>query len=102
MIRHLVLFRLRDANRRTRGPTHLDEMRTLWRRFATVSLATLAIHVDPDVVGGPNHWDVALVSEFEDRAALNIYQAHPGHVAAVAAMAEYVTERSIADVTIPR
>lgn len=99
MIRHLVLFRLRADSPDERAE-HVAGMRVRLEGLRDVVPGTRSIHVDPDVVGGPNHWDVALVSEFEDRAALDAYQAHPEHRAAIAFMADFVTERSIADVEL--
>ena len=97
MIRHLVLFRLRPGSPEERA-AHLAGMRSRLEGLRDAVPGTRSIHVDPDVVGGPNHWDVALVSEFEDRIALDAYQAHPDHRAAIAFLADFVTERSIADV----
>ncbi|MBW4042728.1 MAG: Dabb family protein [Acidobacteria bacterium] len=99
MIRHLVLFRLRSESPQERAE-HLAGMRSRLEGLRSVVPGTLSIHVGPDVGGGPNHWDVALVSEFEDQGALDAYQAHPDHLAAIAYLADFVTERSIADVEV--
>ncbi len=99
MIRHPVLFRLRPESPEERA-AHLAGMRSRLEGLRHAVPGTRSIHVDPDVVGGPNHWDVALVSEFEDRTALDAYQALPDHRAAIAFMADFVTERSVADVDV--
>lgn len=99
MIRHLVLFRLAPEPAAVRIE-HIEGMRARLQALQAKVSGALSIEVDPDVVGGPNHWHVALVAEFEDRAALDAYQAHPNHQAAIAYLADFVVERSIVDTQI--
>ena len=57
------------------------------------------LRVGPDVVGGAN-WDIALVAEFDDEAALGRYQVHPAHVAAGAYVRSVVAERMAVDLLV--
>ena len=58
-----------------------------------------SLRVGPDVVGGSN-WDVALVAEFADEAALARYQVHPAHVEAGAYVKSVTAERMAVDLVV--
>ncbi|MEC5183281.1 hypothetical protein RCH12_000728 [Cryobacterium sp. MP_3.1] len=58
-----------------------------------------SLRIGPDVVGGAN-WDVALVAEFDDEAALGRYQLHPAHVAAGAYVRSVTAERMAVDLVV--
>jgi hypothetical protein len=55
-----------------------------------------SLRVGPDVVGGAN-WDVALVAEYDDEAALARYQVHPAHVEAAGYVKSVTAERMAVD-----
>jgi hypothetical protein len=55
-----------------------------------------SLRIGPDVVGGAN-WDIALVAEYDDEAALARYQVHPAHVAAGAYVKSVAAERMAVD-----
>ncbi|WEO77701.1 Dabb family protein [Cryobacterium sp. SO2] len=63
----------------------VDEIRTL--------------RIGPDVVGGAN-WDIALVAEFDDEAALGRYQVHPAHVEAGRYVKAVTAERMAVDFVV--
>lgn len=58
-----------------------------------------SLRIGPDVVGGAN-WDVALVAEYDDEAALARYQAHPAHVDAGAYVKSVTVERMAVDLLV--
>ena len=58
-----------------------------------------SLRIGPDVVGGAN-WDIALVAEFDDEAALGRYQVHPAHVAAGTYVRSVVAERMAVDLLV--
>jgi len=58
-----------------------------------------SLQVGPDVVGGAN-WDVALVAEFADEAALARYQVHPAHVEAGGYVRSVAAERMAVDLRV--
>jgi hypothetical protein len=58
-----------------------------------------SLRVGPDVVGGAN-WDIALVAEYDDEAALSRYQAHPAHVEAGAYVKSVTAERMAVDLVV--
>jgi hypothetical protein len=58
-----------------------------------------SLRVGPDVVGGAN-WDIALVAEYDDEAALSRYQVHPAHVQAGAYVKSVTAERMAVDIQV--
>ena len=58
-----------------------------------------SLRVGPDVVGGAN-WDIALVAEYDDEAALARYQVHPAHVEASTYVKSVVSERTAVDLLV--
>lgn len=62
-------------------------------------IAELHVGIDLGLVRG--HWEVVLVSEFADNAALERYQSHPEHVRVAQDIAGLMFDRAIVDYTIP-
>lgn len=58
-----------------------------------------SLKIGPDVVGGGN-WDIALVVECDDEAALARYQTHPAHVEAGGYVKSVTAERVAVDFVI--
>ena len=59
-----------------------------------------SIRVDRDLGLVDGHWDLALVSEHEDNAALEAYQVHPLHKEAAAFIASVVSDRAVVDYSV--
>ena len=57
------------------------------------------LRIGPDVVGGTN-WDIALVAEYADEAALARYQVHPAHVEAGVYVKSVTAERMAVDLVV--
>lgn len=96
MVRHIVLFRLKESLSQA-------EKRDIAVRFKT------AIEALPEVIGfigkievGLNineneKFDIALYSEFETLDEVKAYSAHPSHVAAAGILTGHVNERACVD-----
>ncbi len=96
MIRHIVLFRLAaddDAQRRDDAHGIAERLEALETQIAGIQ----SIRVDRDLGLVDGHWDVALVSEHDDNAALEAYQAHPAHQEAAAWVGTVVSDRATVD-----
>ncbi|MFN4002223.1 Dabb family protein [Microcella sp.] len=99
MIRHIVLFRLAatdDAQRRDDAHGIAERLEALETQIAGIQ----SIRVDRDLGLVEGHWDVALVSEHDDNAALEAYQAHPAHKEAAAWIGTVVTDRAVVDYSV--
>lgn len=96
MVRHIVLFRLKESLSQA-------EKRDIAVRFKT------AIEALPEVIGfigkievGLNineneKFDIALYSEFKTLDDVKAYSAHPSHVAAAGILTGHVDERACVD-----
>lgn len=99
MIRHIVLFRLAatdDAQRRDDAHGIAERLEALETQIAGIQ----SIRVDRDLGLVAGHWDVALVSEHDDNAALEAYQVHPAHKEAAAWIGSVVTDRAVVDYSV--
>jgi hypothetical protein len=97
-ILHLVSWKL-TATDPTEKADHASQMAARLGGLVGVVDEIQSLRVGPDVVGGAN-WDVALVAEFADEAALARYQVHPAHVEAGAYVKSVVAERMAVDLLV--
>lgn len=100
MIRHFVLFRLaaEDAAQRR---ADAEGMVTRLTGLLGVVPELRAIEVQPDLGATAGNWDLALVSEYEDAAALDRYQVHPAHQEVAAWIKGVIAERACVDIELP-
>ena len=99
MIRHIVLFRLAatdEVQRRDDAHGIAERLQALETQIAGI----VSIRVDRDLGLVDGHWDVALVSEHDDNAALEAYQVHPAHKEAAAWIGTVVTDRAVVDYSV--
>jgi hypothetical protein len=94
-IRHIVAWKLAtdDAEERALQSGRIrDELLAL----RSVIPGIVDLTVGSDVVGGGN-WDLAIVADFTDVAALEGYQVHPAHQEVVTYVRSVVSERAAVD-----
>jgi heme-degrading monooxygenase HmoA len=99
MIRHIVLFRLAaedDGQRREDAAGIASRIEALQSQIAGIE----SIRVDRDLGLVEGHWDVALVSEHDDNAALEAYQVHPAHKEVAAFVGSVVSDRATVDYSL--
>lgn len=96
MIRHIVAFKLTatDPDQRARDA---DGIRSHLTALVGQVPGLQAMTVAPDLGLVAGHWDVVLVSDHDDNAALEAYQAHPAHREASAWVSTVVSDRAIVD-----
>lgn len=90
MIKHIVLFTLKDSANAPKVKALLDSCKDIVpgiREFE-VGIKTEGLEATADVV---------LVSTFEDAAALAAYQPHPHHQGVVAQIREMASGRQVLD-----
>ena len=98
MIVHIVFWRLHD--RAPNGSTKEENARELKRRFEALNGVIPGLtrcELGIDVSQSPESADVALLSEFESKAALDGYQSHPLHKEIVAFLKDVRSERRVVD-----
>ena len=94
-ILHIVTWKLSATDPADKAE-HAAQMAARLGALVGVVDEIRSLRIGPDVVGGAN-WDIALVAEFDDEAALGRYQVHPGHVAAGAYVRSVTAERMAVD-----
>ena len=75
MIRHIVLFRIKDEFK--------DEIPQLVKNFEGMAgriEGMTALEAGADILHSERSYDLALITVFQDRAAFDAYQAHPVHL----------------------
>ncbi|MBX3098659.1 MAG: Dabb family protein [Salinibacterium sp.] len=96
MIRHIVLFTL-TATSDTERAADISGMQERLGALVGVIPGLKAVTLKPDLGLIEGHWDVALVSEHDDNAALEAYQAHPAHLEAGAFIRSVTADRATVD-----
>lgn len=91
MIKHIVCFKLLD-NAPEKKKEAADVLLSMKGRVPTA----LKIEVGTDFLGSPRSYDVILMVDVADRAALDAYQADPYHVNTVKTYMHAHTASSIA------
>lgn len=74
MLTHVVLFKLKDPSRAAEVRDRLLALKPLIPEIREIDAGV-------DIVGSDRSWHVALITKFDDLAAMERYQVHPAHVA---------------------
>ena len=83
MIRHIVMFKIKDEFK--------DEIPQLVENFYGMKgkiEGLVSLEAGADFLHSDRSYDVALITEFESREALDAYQTHPVHVPVSRRMSE--------------
>ena len=75
MVRHIVLFRLKDKSRE-----NLEKTAAVLRGMEGKIEGMVSLEVGIDFLHSERSCDIALNTLFTDRAALDAYQDHPVHL----------------------
>ena len=101
MIRHIVAFRLGALDPRQREADVVGMRKRLEPLAGSVpGVLDLRVHNDLGLVD--SHWHAVLVSDHPHNAALEAYQVHPEHLAAVEWVNTVVAYRAVVDFEIDR
>ncbi|MCU1441035.1 MAG: stress responsive alpha-beta barrel protein [Rhodoglobus sp.] len=96
MIRHIVLFTLAATDEAQRASDAAGMKQRLEGLVGQIpGLRTLTVSRDLGTVEG--HFDLALVSDHDDNAALEGYQAHPAHKDVLGYVSSVVDKRAVVD-----
>ncbi len=97
MVKHIVFWRLKPE---AHGQSAAENARAIKERLESLRgrvPGMLRIEVGIDFSRTDSSCDLALYSEFESRAALDAYQAHPEHKAVMPFILEARSERRLVD-----
>ena len=100
MIKHIVMWKLKDFAEGADRATNAAKMKEKLDACAKLSPGTLAFEVVLAQPGLEATYDVILYSEFESREALAEYAAHPTHKALIPFIGAVRDERQCMDYEI--
>jgi heme-degrading monooxygenase HmoA len=101
MIRHLVLWKLKDHAEGASAAENALKMKAMLEALNGKIPGMRRLEVGVDFSRTDTSADVALCSEFETREALEAYQHHPEHELAKAFIGAVRSERRLADYEVP-
>lgn len=97
MIKHIVMFKLKEAD----GKTEYENALEAQKRFDNVIAEVKELKKGEVVINSKDapesNYTIALICEFDDIAALNAYQVHPAHVEFGKFIGTVKTERACID-----
>ena len=97
MIRHVVMWRLKEnAGGRTKQE-NLELMKARIERLADLVPGIVSLEVGIDFDRSDTAADLVLISSFMTRADLDAYQSHPEHRNVVGFVREVTSERRVVD-----
>lgn len=95
-IRHVVSWKLAETDHALQA-AQAAEIKSLLESLRGQIEGMSAIDVGVNAVGPESNWDLVLIADYDNEAALAAYQVHPSHVAATGVIRGYVSERSCVD-----
>ncbi len=100
MIKHIVMWKFKDeANGQTKEEIMTQVQRDLTALKGIIP-EILSMEIGRDVLRGEPSYDMALILEFADMAALQTYIAHPEHQKVSAYITASRNERAVADLQL--
>jgi hypothetical protein len=98
MVKHIVLFKLKDIDSETKTRVMNDFKSAIEALPAVIDFIR---HVEVGLnINADEAWDIALYSEFDSLADVKRYAVHPAHVAAAKLLADVKESRSCVDYKI--
>lgn len=91
LIRHIVMWKLKESAEGATREENVVKFKALLESCRNLVPGTLSLEVGVAEPGLGSSFDLTLVSDFADKAALDGYQDHPGHLV-VKQFAKAVTE----------
>ena len=93
MVKHIVLWRIAGADK----PATVERIAALIAELRTSIPELRFAEVGGNFNATEHAYDVAYVSEFDDRDALDRYQRHPDHQAVAVEITLLTTDRAVVD-----
>ena len=90
MIKHIVMWRLKDRADGTEAKERLEALND-----SVEAISHLEVGINE--ANSPAAYDLVLYSEFENTEALENYVNHPDHLRVVSFMKQIVSERAVVD-----
>ena len=96
MLRHVVSWKLKAesaADKATASDAVISQLESLPAQISEI----LSLTVGTNVAYPESNWDLVLIADYEDAAALERYQVHPAHKAVVEVISPLFAARANVD-----
>jgi len=93
MLVHIVMFQFKDENKEANMARVKEMLEALPSKINTLH----SMEVGIDISRSERSFDMALVSMFEEQAALDVYAIHPAHMEVVNVIKEVTTLSKVVD-----
>jgi hypothetical protein len=97
MIRHIVLFKIKDFSSESERNEALQNVLVTFRSLIGQIPQIRQFRVEPDCVQGAFSYDVIIDSAFDTLDDLKAYQTHPAHLEAVALNTQWSGSKVVCD-----
>jgi hypothetical protein len=97
MIRHIVLFKIKDFSSESERNDAMQNVLTTFRSLIGQIPQIRQFRVEPDCVHGQSSYDIVIDSVFDNPDDLKAYQAHPAHQDAVTLNKEWSDHKVVCD-----
>ena len=101
MIKHIVFWRFKETVPADARPALLRDIKQKFEALNGVIPGMTHLEIGADFSSTPDSSDFVLYSEFESRAALDGYQAHPRHRELMPIVGDVRAERRVVDYDMP-
>ncbi len=97
MVKHIVIWKLKEEAHGNSGRENARIIKEMLESLNGKIPGLLRMEVGIDFSATDTSGDIVLYSEFDSRASLDAYQAHPEHRAAMPFIMEARSERRVVD-----
>lgn len=97
MIRHIVMWRFKEEAEEKTKQQNMEYVRSRLMSLKDMIPEIKSLEIGINIANGGAAYDMALVSEFEDEAALEAYRTHPNHVEVSEYVSKVRTDRAVVD-----
>ncbi len=97
MLKHIVLWKLKEYAEGADRAANAEKLKAEIEALPAAIPAIKRLEVGLNVIDGPQAFDVALYTEFEDRDGLQAYLDHPEHVRVAEFLGKIRSERAVVD-----
>lgn len=97
MIKHIVMFRLKDSAEGHSKDENIRKLKILLESLKEKIPVVKCLEVGMNMGKSASASDIVLYSEFDDMQALEVYREHPEHKKAVDFITKVCSERRVVD-----
>jgi hypothetical protein len=97
MVRRIVLFKLKESAEGAGKAENLQKMKAMLEGMKGLVKEIKALEVGLNFGKSEAHFDLALLVEFENEAALQTYAKHPGHLKVIEFVSKIKEDRVLVD-----